>query len=60
MGWLDAIWMLVLSILEFLGARWDWVREEIDSKPRKDVMWFAALATYLRCGWVLESRKLRA
>ena len=38
MGWLHAIWMLVLSILEFLGAKWDWVEEEVNSKPRKDVM----------------------
>jgi len=30
--------MLVLSILEFLGAKWDWVEEEVNSKPRKDVM----------------------
>ncbi len=39
MGWLGALWdLLALSILDFFGALSDWVREEIDSKPRKDVM----------------------
>jgi hypothetical protein len=38
MGWLGAIWYLIASILDFLGAKWDWVEEEIKSKPRGDVV----------------------
>jgi hypothetical protein len=36
--WLKAIWVLVLALLEFLGTKYDWVKEEIESKPRSDVM----------------------
>jgi hypothetical protein len=39
MGWFwKAIWVLVLAALEFLGTKYDWVKEEIESKPRNDVM----------------------
>jgi hypothetical protein len=30
--------VLVLAALEFLGTEYDWVKEEIESKPRNDVM----------------------
>ena len=39
---IHAIWALVVFILELMGARMDWARnwakEEIDSKPRNDVI----------------------
>jgi hypothetical protein len=38
MGWLDALWELLLYILEFLGQQWDSIRGDAKSKPRKDVM----------------------
>jgi hypothetical protein len=39
MGWLlEAIWWLICAVLEFLGARYDWVEEEIHSKPKSDVL----------------------
>ena len=39
MGWLlEAIWWLICGVLEFLGAKYDWVREEIYSKPKRDVL----------------------
>jgi hypothetical protein len=39
MGWLfKAIWVLVLAVLEFVGVRHDWVKEEVDSKPSNDVL----------------------
>jgi hypothetical protein len=37
MGWLAAIWALVVGLFDFLGAKYDWVEEEINSKPRNDV-----------------------
>jgi hypothetical protein len=39
MGWLlEAIWSLICGVLEFLGAKYDWVKEEINSKPKDGVM----------------------
>jgi hypothetical protein len=42
MGWWSAIWALLLAVLELVGARYGsvkgWVKEEIDSKPKSDVM----------------------
>ena len=39
MGWLlEAIWSLICAVLEFLGAKYDWVEEEIHSKPKSDVL----------------------
>ena len=33
-----AFWVSVLALLEFLGARYDWVKEEINAKPKDRVM----------------------
>jgi hypothetical protein len=30
--------MLVVALLEMLGGRRNWVKEEVDSKPRSDVL----------------------
>ncbi len=38
MGWWSAIWALLAAVLDFLGDRYDWIREEIHSKPKNDVM----------------------
>jgi hypothetical protein len=39
MGWLlEAIWSLIWAVLEFFGAKYDWVKEEINSKPKSDVL----------------------
>jgi hypothetical protein len=39
MSWLwKAIWILVVALLEFLGCKYDWVKEEIDSKPKDSVI----------------------
>jgi hypothetical protein len=32
------IWALIVTVLEFAGFQCDWVKEEINSKPRSDVM----------------------
>ena len=35
MGWLlETIWVLICAVLEVFGAKHDWVKEEIDSKPK--------------------------
>jgi hypothetical protein len=38
MGWWKAIWALVVALFEILGHRYDWVKEEINSKPKDSVM----------------------
>jgi len=41
MGWLlDVIWELICLVLEhaLLGAKHDWVKEEVDSEPKSDVL----------------------
>ncbi len=38
MTWLSVIWTVVMGVIEFLGGKHDWVKEEINSKPRQDVM----------------------
>jgi hypothetical protein len=39
MGWLwEITWWLICGVLEFLGVKYDWVKEEVDSKPKDSVM----------------------
>jgi len=38
MGLLGVIWHCVLALLDFLGVKYDWVKEEVESKPRSDVV----------------------
>jgi hypothetical protein len=38
MGWWSAIWALSVAVLDFLGDRYDWVKEETNSKPKNDVI----------------------
>ncbi len=39
MNWLlEALWWLICAALELLGAKYDWVKEEVDSKPKSDVL----------------------
>jgi len=43
MGWWGAIGVLIVALLEFLGSKlWgskrDWVKQEIHSKPKDDVV----------------------
>jgi hypothetical protein len=39
MGWLlKVIWVLGWALIEFLGNKYDWVKEEINSKPKSDVL----------------------
>jgi hypothetical protein len=38
MGWLAAILELFWAVLDLVGVRHDWVKEEINSKPKNDVM----------------------
>ena len=39
MGWLlKAIGIFVWAVLEFLGLRYDWVKEEVNAKPKDSVI----------------------
>ncbi len=39
MGWLlGMIWWLICGVLEFFGAKYDWIDEEINSKPKDGVL----------------------
>ncbi len=39
MGWLlEAIWWFTCAVMDFLGAKYDWVKEEIHSKPKSEVL----------------------
>ena len=39
MGWLlRAVVMLVVALLEILGHKHDWIKEEINSKPNDSVI----------------------
>jgi len=38
MGWWSAIRALLMAVLDFVGDRYDWAKEEINSKPKKDVI----------------------
>ena len=35
---LETIWWLIWGALEFLGAKYDWFKEEIDSRPKGSVL----------------------
>jgi hypothetical protein len=37
-GTVSAIRTLLMAVLDFVGDRYDWVKEEINSKPKKDVI----------------------
>ena len=43
MGWWGAVRILIVTLLEFFGSKlWGskraWIKEEVDSKPKDDVM----------------------
>jgi len=38
MGWCSAIRALLMAVLDFVGDRYDWFKEEINSKSKKDVI----------------------
>ena len=38
MGWLKLIWHLILTILDPAGSKRNLIEEEVNSKPRQDVL----------------------
>jgi hypothetical protein len=38
MGLLEVIWHCFVALLDFLGAKYDWVKEEMESEPKRDVV----------------------
>jgi hypothetical protein len=38
MGLLGIFWHCLVALLDFMGAKHNWVKEEVESKPRSDVV----------------------